>query len=231
MFCPASDPRPSRPGRSRHRWSYRLSVSARTSRAGRTRRPRAHLRVEIRGKNEPTNRTQISSCASHVFPVETLRSQTRIQTAHHRDSDAGAVLGVVNALRCASTRPAAGPAGIDDASARHVRQLRDGQQSVDYSKRVDAVIAQAYVGIITSVPHGTPSVRRHGQRSAHPADAHTARHRAHPQTSQTDARRSESGSSARLLKLRTSEHLAAHHPQDHALRRERVHQWRCIALV
>ena len=36
----------------------------------------------------------------------------------------------------------------------------------------------AYVGIITSVPHGTPSVRRHGQRSAHPASAHRARHRA-----------------------------------------------------
>lgn len=39
---------------------------------------------------------------------------------HHRAFHAGAVLGVVNALRCASTRPAAGPSGIDDASARHV---------------------------------------------------------------------------------------------------------------
>jgi hypothetical protein len=28
------------------------------------------------------------------------------------------------------------------------------------------------------VPHGTPSVRRHGQRSAHPVGAHRARHRA-----------------------------------------------------
>ncbi len=30
------------------------------------------------------------------------------------------MLGVVNALRYASTRPTAGPAGIDDACARHV---------------------------------------------------------------------------------------------------------------
>ena len=40
--------------------------------------------------------------------------------SHHRAFHAGAVLGVVNALRCASTRPMAGPSGIDDASARHV---------------------------------------------------------------------------------------------------------------
>ncbi len=33
---------------------------------------------------------------------------------------ADAVLSVVNALRYASTRPMAGPSGIDDASARHV---------------------------------------------------------------------------------------------------------------
>jgi hypothetical protein len=42
-----------------------------------------------------------------------------IEPHHHRSDDAGAVLGVVNALRFASTRPVAGPAGIDDASARH----------------------------------------------------------------------------------------------------------------
>lgn len=38
---------------------------------------------------------------------------------HHRADDAGAVLDIVNALRFASTRPLAGPSGIDDASARH----------------------------------------------------------------------------------------------------------------
>jgi len=45
-------------------------------------------------------------------------------------------------------------------------------------EEVDPEITQAYVGNITSVPHGTPSVRRHGQRSAHPDGAHRARHRA-----------------------------------------------------
>jgi hypothetical protein len=44
--------------------------------------------------------------------------RTQIQAPHHRVLDAGAVLVVVNALRSASTRPSAGPAGIDDASAR-----------------------------------------------------------------------------------------------------------------
>ncbi len=42
-----------------------------------------------------------------------------IELHHHRADDAGAVLGVVNALRFASTRPVAGPSGIDDACARH----------------------------------------------------------------------------------------------------------------
>jgi hypothetical protein len=37
----------------------------------------------------------------------------------HRVHESGAVLAVVNALRSASTRPVAGPSGIDDASAQH----------------------------------------------------------------------------------------------------------------
>ena len=69
--CPAppSDPRPSRRGRSRHRWSCRMSLSARTGRAGRTRRPRARLRV--RDSPEQCGRqidTEIGSCASHCVP-------------------------------------------------------------------------------------------------------------------------------------------------------------------
>jgi hypothetical protein len=47
------------------------------------------------------------------------RLQIQIQASHHRADHSGAVLGVVNALRFASTRPAAGPSGIDDACARH----------------------------------------------------------------------------------------------------------------
>ena len=41
-------------------------------------------------------------------------SVARSNGTHHRADDAGAVLGIVNALRFASTRPVAGPAGIDD---------------------------------------------------------------------------------------------------------------------
>jgi hypothetical protein len=42
-----------------------------------------------------------------------------IELDHHRADDADAVLGIVNALRFASTRPMAGPSGIDNACARH----------------------------------------------------------------------------------------------------------------
>jgi hypothetical protein len=55
-----------------------------------------------------------------MFPPETSRLRIQIQAPHHRAFHDGAVVSVVNALRCASTRPAAGPSGIDDASARHV---------------------------------------------------------------------------------------------------------------
>jgi len=67
-----------------------------------------------------TDRTEIGSCASHLFQPGTSRLQAQIQASHHRAFHAGAVLGVVNALRFASTRPTAGPSGIDEASARHV---------------------------------------------------------------------------------------------------------------
>jgi hypothetical protein len=107
-------------GRSRHRWSCRTSPFPRSECAGRTRRQCASLRVDIRRKSTARKPNEISSGASSVFPAEASRVQTQIQTSHHRVLDAGAVLGVVNALRSASTRPSAGPAGIDDASARHV---------------------------------------------------------------------------------------------------------------
>jgi hypothetical protein len=71
------------------------------------------------GTMRPTNRTAIGSCACHVFPDGTSGSCIQILPSHHRAFHAGAVLSVVNALRFASTRPTAGPSGIDDASARH----------------------------------------------------------------------------------------------------------------
>ena len=97
-----------------------MSLSTRTCRAGQTRRRRAHLRTEIRRENAAykPNRNQFVRVA--CVPAETLRLQIQIQASHHRAFHAGAVLGVINALRFASTRPTAGPSGIDDASARHV---------------------------------------------------------------------------------------------------------------
>jgi len=48
LSCPASDPTLSRRGRSRHRWSCLVVVFVRPVRAGRTRRPRARVRIQIR---------------------------------------------------------------------------------------------------------------------------------------------------------------------------------------
>ena len=141
-----------------------MSTSARTVSCRTNAPPVLHVvRVEIR-RNEcgSTNRTEISSCASHCVPGSDVHvCRSRSQASHHRALHAGAVLGVVNALRFASTRPAAGPSGIDDASARHdlgycamagFLMTRAGRE-----KRVDAGFPQAYVDVIASVPHGTSS--------------------------------------------------------------------------
>ena len=97
---------------------------------------RVHVFVSgFAGTIVPTKPTEIGPRASHGFLEDTLRSWIQILRSHHRAFHSGAVLGVVNALRCASTRPSAGPAGIDDASARpRLRQLRDGRQPIDHSK-------------------------------------------------------------------------------------------------
>jgi hypothetical protein len=71
------------------------------------------------GTMRPTNRTAIGSRASSLVPEVTFPFSHQIWPSHHRAFDAGTVLVVVNALRFASTRPMAGPSGIDDASARH----------------------------------------------------------------------------------------------------------------
>ena len=54
-------------------------------------------------------------------------------------------------------------------------QLRDGGRSDEDHNDVDDQVDRAYVGLITSVPHGTPPVRHNGIRSAHSADAPRAR--------------------------------------------------------
>jgi hypothetical protein len=80
----------------------------------------ARVRVEIRRNNAARKRNRNQFVRVALVPGATSRLQIQIQASHHRADHAGAVLSVVNALRFASTRPAAGPSGIDDASARHV---------------------------------------------------------------------------------------------------------------
>ena len=90
-------------------------------RAGRTRRPRARLRVQIRRNNAADESNRNRFARVRMFSRKERRVLAiQILPSHHRAFHAGAVLGVVNALRFASTRPTAGPSGIDDASARHV---------------------------------------------------------------------------------------------------------------
>ena len=93
--------------------------------------------------------------------------------------DAGAVLGVVNALRFASTRPMAGPAGIDDACARHdlgycamagFLMTRAGRE-----KRVDAGFPQAYLDVSRLCPTAHPPHRTQCMQSAFPVVALRAR--------------------------------------------------------
>jgi hypothetical protein len=92
-----------------------------SARAGRTRRPRAHDHVRVR--RDKAVRDSIAKwgpLAWESFPEERGMRQVGCRARHHRVFDARAVLGVVNALRFASTWPTAGPSGIDHASARHV---------------------------------------------------------------------------------------------------------------
>ena len=182
MSCPASDPRLSRWGRSRHRWWCRRSPFPRSECAGRTRRWCARVRVEIRRKNtaRKPNRNLFRYMSS-VFPAEAARLQAEIQSPDHRALDAAAVLVVVNALRSASTRPSAGPAGIDDASARHLFGNYAMVGKLSISRRGLTKGSRRRMLRSSLVPPGTSSVRRHGLRSAHSAGAHRARLRAQPQ--------------------------------------------------
>jgi hypothetical protein len=137
--------------------------------------PRAHVvqdecaaRVHVfvstfAGTMRPTDRTEIGSWTSRGSWQESDALRILIQASHHRAFDGGAVLGVVDALRFASTRPSAGPSGIDDASARHAvgycamagfLMTRAGRE-----KRVDAGFPQAYVDVSRLCPTAHPPHR------------------------------------------------------------------------
>ena len=79
----------------------------------------ARVRVEIRWNDPARTRNRNQSVRVALVPGATSRLQIQIHASHHRADHSGAVLGVVNALRFAATRPAAGPSGIDNACARH----------------------------------------------------------------------------------------------------------------
>lgn len=66
----------------------------------------------------PVHAARIGSRMSTVLPPNLSMCRAQFEARHHRTEDADAVLAVVNALRFASTRPVAGPSGIDDACAR-----------------------------------------------------------------------------------------------------------------
>lgn len=125
--CPAVRvaPGPWRRGRSRHRRPCRVSLSAQPVCAG-------CLRAGVRGPVPPDITPDKSPRMFGQNYCQLRRRQRAARThrssASHRASQSRAVLGVVNALRSASTRHRAGPAGIDDACARHVHgPLRDGR--------------------------------------------------------------------------------------------------------
>jgi len=73
----------------------------------------------MRGQKGAGTPVAIGSLTGPVLRQNRNRSRARSGPCHHRVDDARAVLGIINALRFASTRPMAGPSGIDDACARH----------------------------------------------------------------------------------------------------------------
>jgi hypothetical protein len=206
-------------------------MSARTCRAGRTRRPRARLRVEIRRKNAACKPNRNQSVRVACVPGRIVTFADPDPSIAPRAFHARAVLGVVNALRCASTRPMAGPAGIDDASARHVsgtyamvRSVSIPQAGLTRESRRRMLTSSRQCR--TALPPFAP--RANGARIRPAPTGHgIERNPQHRRLMHNDRERFVAAS----IELRTSAPLAAHRPQDHAPCRGYVHQRYCIALV
>ena len=143
------------------------------------------------GMKRRMNRTEIGSRASQRFPERTPPLRIQIPLSHHRAFHAGAVLSPVNALRFASTRPAAGPSGIDDASARHdlgycamaaflmARAGRESELTRDCCRRM--------LMYRVCAPTAHPPHRTRCMQSAFPVVALRARFKRIPQTSRQAA--------------------------------------------
>ena len=151
----------------------------------------ARVRVEIRWNDAARKRNRNQFVRVALVPGATSRLQIQIQASHHRADHAGAVLSVVNALRFASTRPAAGPSGIDDACARHdlgycamagFLMSRAGRE-----KRVDAGFPQAYLDVSRLCPTAHPPHRTSACRARFQSSPSGARFKRTPTTSRQAA--------------------------------------------
>ena len=119
--CPASRVTPGPRGGVVHAIVGRAvcHVSAQRVRQGETWRPPVRVVGVFLSENQADNHTRAWSRRARINEDPRRQGRTTNVRLHHRVFDSGAVLGIVNALRCAPTRPMAGPAGIDDACARH----------------------------------------------------------------------------------------------------------------
>lgn len=157
---------------------------------------------------------EVGSRTSPIHRQNMAPSPVQIEARHHRADDAGAVLGVVNALRSAATRPVAGPAGIDDASARHdlgyyamagFLMARASRES-----EVDAGFPLAYLDVSRLCLTAHPPHRTQCMQSAFPVVALRARFKRTPTTSRQ---------AATLSRRREPAHLTRDHADFSSTRR------------
>jgi len=78
-----------------------------------------------------------------MLPHDRVTNETGIGCADHRAGDAGAVLAVVNALRFASTRPAAGPRALTTPARGTVGSYAMVARLTKRRMGIDAVHPQA----------------------------------------------------------------------------------------
>lgn len=150
----------------------------------------ARFRVEVRRNNAACKRNSNQFVRVALVPGTMSRLQIQIQASHHRADHAGAVLGVVNALRFASTRPAAGPSGIDDAGARHdlgYCAMAGFLMTRGREKRVDAGFPQAYLDVSRLCPTAHPPHRTSACRARFQSSPSGHDSSAHPTTSRQAA--------------------------------------------
>ena len=175
---------------------------------------------DLAEQNESMDRQKSGRRATDVAHTELTRVGVEIGSSHHRAVDAGAGLGVVNALRFASTRPPAGPSGIDDTSARHVSGNCAMVVSVSMTQtRLTGQSQRRMLGSSRRCRTALPPFAATATERAHPVVAPRARAERNPNHGAVRTRQMPAVG-RRAYQLGTSRTLAAHRPQDHARRRE-----------